>query len=282
MKRMPALLRRFGTAGHSKGSASPQRRFQSISDLHLEITSHGEPQQYETFSFPATAPYLILAGDIGRLIDYEGYLAFLRNQTTTYQRVFLVLGNHEFYGMSFSEGVEAARRLEKKPSLAERLTLLHQGRYEIEAIARAVSDFRQVSGWTTETHCGEHAKDLAWLRAEVERIRREDEGKRVPRQIVIVMHHSPRRLGTASPRHADSPYQTAFATDLCHGPEWSPVKSWIFGHTHWTVQIMTGNHVHIVSNQRGYVFPGQRRQIDGGPDELPPKHTFDPSRCIQI
>ncbi|KAF5867400.1 putative ser thr protein phosphatase superfamily protein, partial [Botrytis fragariae] len=61
--------------------------FQILSDLHLEVCS-----QYYTFSIAPVAPYLILAGDIGRLIDYEGYLAFLAKQTAQFEKVFLVLG----------------------------------------------------------------------------------------------------------------------------------------------------------------------------------------------
>lgn len=82
----------------------PSPLFQYMSDLHLEVG-----QQYLTFDFDPRAPYLILAGDIGRLVDYESYLAFLRKQMARYERVFLVLGNHEFYGTSFEAGVARAR-----------------------------------------------------------------------------------------------------------------------------------------------------------------------------
>jgi hypothetical protein len=68
-------------------------RVQNLSDLHLEVG-----QQYATFTFPATAPFLLLAGDIGRLIDYDAYRSFLELQVARYKKVFLVLGNHEFYG----------------------------------------------------------------------------------------------------------------------------------------------------------------------------------------
>jgi hypothetical protein len=49
-------------------STTPRSRtsFQVLSDLRLEIG-----QQYSSFKFPVTAPCLILAEDIGRLIDYE-------------------------------------------------------------------------------------------------------------------------------------------------------------------------------------------------------------------
>src|SRR3954465_12501273 len=80
---------------------------QILSDLHLEVG-----QQYGSFKIPPAAPYLILAGDIGRLIDYDAYLGFLAIQTTNFDKVFLVLGNHEFYSLSFTTGLVQARKLE--------------------------------------------------------------------------------------------------------------------------------------------------------------------------
>jgi hypothetical protein len=43
-------------------------RFQIMSDLHLESF-----QDYSTFRIPSSAPYLILAGDVGHLSAYHAY-----------------------------------------------------------------------------------------------------------------------------------------------------------------------------------------------------------------
>ena len=93
--------------------------FQVLSDLHLEVG-----QQYPTFDFPTTAPNLILAGDIGLLSNYEAYLDFLHNQTERYDRVFLVLGNHELYGLDFATALSTAKKLEKEPRLGGKLSFL--------------------------------------------------------------------------------------------------------------------------------------------------------------
>ncbi|RFU27231.1 hypothetical protein B7463_g9118, partial [Scytalidium lignicola] len=105
-------------------SSSPS--FQILSDLHLEVG-----QQYISFKIPISAPYLILAGDIGRLIDYDSYLVFLAAQTAQFEQVFLILGNHEFYGLSFTAGLEQAQKLEHEEVLGGRLILLHQKRFDI-------------------------------------------------------------------------------------------------------------------------------------------------------
>ncbi|EEQ33660.1 ser/Thr protein phosphatase [Microsporum canis CBS 113480] len=58
--------------------------FQYISDLHLE-----DGQLYETFVVPRTAPYLILAGDIGCLRNYKEYVTFLAAQCAQFGHVFI-------------------------------------------------------------------------------------------------------------------------------------------------------------------------------------------------
>lgn len=100
--------------------------FQILSDLHLEVC-----EQYSSFDINPSADYLVLAGDIGRLVDYELLLQFLFVQTTRFKLVFLVLGNHEFYGTSFITGIESAKRLEKEISLEGKLILLQKRRYDI-------------------------------------------------------------------------------------------------------------------------------------------------------
>ena len=271
-----------------------------MSDLHLETS-----QQYHSFDFPATAPDLILGGDVGRLVDYDGYLAFLQRHADRYRRVFLVLGNHEFYGTSYPGGVETARRLESEPSLGGRVTLLHRGRYDLDLdndsdtvtilgcvlwsrtaeewsqrISRGINDFRCIRDWNLESHNAAHAEDVKWLTAELGRIRNEDANRKYPRRLIIVTHHAPLLRGTGWPSHEGSPLQSAFATDLCTGATWNSAKYWIFGHTHWTTDLTARNGVRLVSNQRGYVMPGDtsRRKMM----LLPTEHMFDALRFIQL
>ena len=140
--------------------------FPIISDLHLEIN-----QQYSSFKIPALAKYLILAGDVGRLTDYHAYRDFIRQLTTRFELVFLVLGNHDFYNGTFAAGLglEKAKQLERDPSLDGRLVIIHPKRYDIprtrvsilgctlwsavphhlRGIVQAkVKDFKRIEGWT--------------------------------------------------------------------------------------------------------------------------------------
>jgi hypothetical protein len=99
---------------------------QVISELHLEVG-----KQYETFNIPARAPYLMLAGDTGRLKEYDSYLGFLARLTGQFMRVFWVLGNHEFYGILRQDGLKLAKSLEEEPYLFGRLTVLNRTLVEV-------------------------------------------------------------------------------------------------------------------------------------------------------
>lgn len=105
---------------------TPSVSFQTVCDLHLEVN-----RQYPSYDIPVCAKHLILAGDVGRLADYDDYRNSLQKQTDRFELVFLVLGNHEFYHGSFAAGLEKARRLEQEPFLNGRLIFLHQGRYDV-------------------------------------------------------------------------------------------------------------------------------------------------------
>lgn len=82
-----------------------------MSDLHLEVG-----QQYSNFEIMPRATNIILAGDIGRLADYEPFRGFLCSVCQKFGQVYLVLGNHEFFGVSRQEGLRLADKLQEDPN----------------------------------------------------------------------------------------------------------------------------------------------------------------------
>lgn len=252
-------------------------RLQIVSDLHLEVG-----KQYASFSFPATAPYLLLAGDVGRLIDYEEYLAFLQSLSARYKKVFLVLGNHEFYGLAYETGLDQAQRLAREPALVGTVVLLHRAQWDDpdssltilgctlwsdipehrRAIVQAkVKDFSKISAWTVDVHNQVHADEVAWLRCRVDQLlaQQNDSGKR---QLLVATHYAPSLEGTSHPDQADNPWVSAFATDLLTGQVWNGVEVWVFGHTHYSTDFLLQTGTRLVSNQRGYVLPGRILQTN--------------------
>lgn len=276
-------------------SSSPS--FQILSDLHLEVG-----QQYSSFIIPSLAPYLILAGDIGRLIDYDSYLAFLATQTAQFEKVFLVLGNHEFYGLSIVAGLEQARKLERETVLGGKLILLHQKRFDVpnseatilgctlwskvpedarEAVQMRVKDFEKIDSWTIDDHNAAHECDLTWLHDQAMKNQQQNQSKEKgepQRNILVVTHHAPSTQETSSPTNVGNPWSSAFATDLLEDGDWGDVKVWVFGHTHFTTEFeMCG--IRVLSNQRGYVLPGAVQEKSGRKDG---KRVFDVRRVVRV
>ncbi|KAF7951624.1 hypothetical protein EAE96_006926 [Botrytis aclada] len=274
--------------------------FQILSDLHLEVCT-----QYHAFTITPVAPYLILAGDIGRLVDYEGYLAFLAKQTAQFEKVFLVLGNHEFYSLSYTIALEQAQRLENEAVLNGKLVLCHRKRWDIElgdsqttilgctlwskiddgareAVQTRVKDLEKIDNWSIDDHNTAHISDLTWLSNQVTNVQNQTKSRadgEPERMIVVITHHAPTIVGTSSPKNSNNPWGSAFATELLGNSSmnWDDVKVWVFGHTHFTTDFEK-NGIRVLSNQRGYVLPGS----NGKKDEKFKEIAFDPKRVFCI
>ncbi|KAL6714274.1 hypothetical protein ACLMJK_007697 [Lecanora helva] len=244
-------------------------QFQIMSDLHLEIG-----QQYSSFHIEPHAHYLVLAGDIGRLRDYDGYLYFLTIQCLNFGHVFLVLGNHEFFGISREAGLALADKLENEPIIRGNISVMNRKRVQLPGVivlgctlhshipdeskaivAEKITDFHCIEDWTVDDHNTEHVADVKWLEREIEAIR--DPKITLQRKILVLTHHAPTIKGTSAPAHEGSLWRSAFSTDLLAQPGGSALnfaQYWVFGHTHWCCEFKKGT-VRLVSNQRGYVLP---------------------------
>ncbi|EFR04515.1 Ser/Thr protein phosphatase superfamily protein [Nannizzia gypsea CBS 118893] len=273
-----------------------------MSDLHLEVG-----QQYADFRIKPRASQLILAGDIGRLADYDAFRDFLCTQCGNFEAVYLVLGNHEFFGVTRQEGLRLADQLQEEPQMNGRLVILNQKRVDIgnttilgctlhshvlpgseQVVASKINDFRCIKDWTVASHNAEHAADVKWLKDEISSLRStESESKR---KLVVVTHHAPSTSKTSKASDEGNPWSSAFGTDLLDGTQRScldHVNCWIYGHTHYSSESIRGQ-VRLVSNQRGYVFPGQSNQPHKSPGGIISKflgsreHVFDVEKVVEI
>jgi Calcineurin-like phosphoesterase len=258
--------------------------FQIMSDLHLEIG-----QQYRSFTIPPCAPYLVLAGDIGRLRDYEGLLSFIASHCQLFRHIFLVLGNHEFFGSSRAEGVAAVKKLEHEPLLQDKFTVLYRTRVDISdtitvmgctlqsfippescaVVESKVSDFKEIKDWSVDDHNAEHLQDLECLEHELRAIQKDDAaGPRPPRRILVVTHHAPSVRGCSAPQHETNAWSSAFATELLDNGyhDLSTLltsSTWVFGHTQYSAYLEKGG-FRLISNQRGYIFPHADTRLISG------------------
>lgn len=236
-------------------------RFQLMSDLHLDQRpGYRVPR-------PPSAPFLILAGDIGDPCSKE-YRAFLGDCASLYERVFLVLGNHEAYGTTVPHAVEAARKACRSADTAGRVTVLDRERFDLGPrlsvvgatlwthvpaecsgeVACSIADYAHIQGFGVAQSNAYHARDVKWLRGELAAA--EADGCR----LVVVTHHAPSHIGTSAPQHNGSPLQSAFSTPLDTLLR-SPVAVWVHGHTHHSHAQKRDDGTLLVANQLG--LPGE-------------------------
>jgi hypothetical protein len=126
--------------------------FQALSHLHLEIGN-----QYQSLQIPVTAAsHLVLAGDIGRLAD-EGYAEFLYRHTAQFETIFLVLGSHEFYGISHDQGLDKARDVAEQDRMKGKAIFLDRGSYEIP------NSNVTILGCTLWSNIPESKEEICWI-----------------------------------------------------------------------------------------------------------------------
>lgn len=249
---------------------------QIISDLHLE-----QPKAYDIYEIVPSAPYLALLGDIGLVVKHQtDLLDFLTRQLKQFKVVLFVPGNHEAYHSNWDDTIHILDEFEQKsrndPSLGE-FVLLNRGSYRLPDtntvilgcslfsyilpdrhidVGQSLNDFYHTTDWTTDNHNESHARDVAWLNAQVAELEQSDV------KIIIFTHWSPSEDARAvDPRHQGKPISCAFATDLTQQPcmKSSKVKIWAFGHTHYNCdfELDRGSEtgpLRILTNQRGYYF----------------------------
>ena len=270
-------------------------RIQYASDLHLEF---GDQTSFGYMLTPV-APYLALAGDIGRP-DQQSYTQFLEYCSTNWQRTFVVAGNHELYNGGMDGKVDsAADRLSSCAHICRQFPNVHfmnRGRFELESEGVSVLG---ATLWTNldseekQTVAQEQMNDyrcifvdqeaqeeafgfphrlltaadvLAWHRCDREWLSQEIAANaRVARPAVVITHHLP-TFRLIAPCWATSPLTVAFASE-CSELLTHPVRAWIAGHTHVSAHLSLGR-MQLGVNPRGY--PGDD------------KSGYLPSRCFDV
>lgn len=225
-----------------KSDHSMSANIQFMSDLHLE------KKGYIALAIPREAPYLLLLGDIGLLRQESLFLDFLRRECEMFDLVMLVLGNHEFYGLSRGKGLEVAEQY--KHELGEKFVLLHResvvladGKTVIVGCTlhsliptdyiELTADFSEIRGWSVKQHNEEHGKDRLWLEQTLDEIARGQPNKRV----IIATHYAPAYEQTSHPEHKDDPLRHCFCSNTLanikerKGSE--SVYAWLSGHAHF-------------------------------------------------
>jgi len=216
--------------------------------------------------------YLALLGDIfnGPKLRSGAYRDFLLRQAPGFEAVFVLAGNHEFYGAEYYAARtalaalcdEVSRELQGQPTVH----FLDCGRVDMpgtdvrvlgctlwsfvdeaheQAVASSLNDYVSISvrngepaegGPTPQASRGKAtvADTNAWHARELAWLEGElARAETDGRRCLILTHHAPTFHEACAPKHSGSPISSAFCSDLERLLR-PPVAAWLYGHTHWS------------------------------------------------
>jgi len=239
-------------------------KFQLISDIHLEFINYFP-------IIPPNAPYLFLAGDIGK-IGLPNFRYFFDYCSQNWKKVFYVLGNHEYYHNHKTHSV-LLREYKEFCNQYTNVFLLNNEGTELEenglkyfiygstlwsnpSKEDGINDFYQIKAknaknWNVPINL-EQFKELHH-----EAICKLEEN--LGKENMIIMTHFPpvRRIGkntTSHPKYEGELQETYFANQL-DKKMYKDVKIWISGHTHYSYDFVDGD-TRFISNAMGYPDEG--------------------------
>lgn len=243
---------------------------QIVSDVHLEFYGHVAYRPVlEKF-----APYLALLGDIGKPFS-EGYKKFIADQSAAFDKVFVLIGNHELY----SDEHDAAEVIEQARAVCEgfhNVFFLERAMYDISEktvllgctlwsdidskAADSLNDFRKIrqkragstklAKLTPDVYQSWHERDVKWIQDTLDELRTTHPEKKA----VVLTHHAPHK--SMDGEYYGNRMSSAFTTDLTNLFR-DPVIAFANGHVHSNCDLLVNN-IRCVSNAMGY--PGEQKR----------------------
>lgn len=249
-------------------------KIQYASDLHLEFRENASYLKHNPLK--VAGDILILAGDIGYLGD-QNYInhPFWDWASENFKQVIVAMGNHEFYKFydiaALNNGYELKIRhnvvayynsvvsIEDTDIIVSTLWS-HIPLKEASFTEQIISDFRRIlfrgELLTFADFNQEHRKCLDFIKSSV--------SESTAKHKIVVSHHVP-SYRMLCPKFKDSKANGAFTVELEDYIETSGIDYWIFGHSHYNMNVRIGN-TFCVSNQLGYVF--QNEHLTFRPDAV--------------
>lgn len=230
--------------------------FQIISDVHLETN----PSVQLSDVISPCAPYLILAGDIGNPKE-KSYLTFIKDSCKNFRKVFVLNGNHEYYGSTVPEtdktvseicSMFGAEFMQKRVVHVDGVDVIgctlwtHIDPFDYRN--QTCSDHLMIKDFSTLDRNDVHVDHKEFLKSAIH-------SSASP---LVVTHHVP-SLSLASRE-----YKTRSATDLwmCECDHLiRRSKAWVYGHTHvFSDTVKDG--CRLVCNPYGYPDEADRHKRD--------------------
>jgi Icc-related predicted phosphoesterase len=219
---------------------------------------------------------LMLAGDLWRndlafkvMFDGDSWISWIAKR---FEHVVLVLGNHDYWGLSLQSAVRKAR---EAAALLPNVTLLEQSTATISGIKfvggtlwtdygrnqvamsvgrSTIMDFKYTTFGDTKVRRKIRPEDLFEIHRQTARFIFNNCAADVPGQPVIIMTHMAPHEQSIDPKYAhERMLNASYFTDLSKSiaTHCADVKLWVHGHIHRPVDYMIYN-VRVLSNPRGY------------------------------
>ena len=252
-------------------------KIQYASDLHLEFRDNASYLKHNPLK--VVGDILILAGDIGYLGD-QNYQAhpFWDWASENFKQVIVGMGNHEFYKFFDISTLNNGYKLQIRHNVAayynsvvsiEDMDIIistlwsHIPLKEASFTEQVISDFRRILFQgvllTFADFNKEHRRCLDFVKTAVTESDADHK--------IVVSHHVP-SFRMLCPKFKGSKANGAFTVELADYIEKSGINYWIYGHSHYNIDMRIGNTL-CVSNQLGYVFNNEHL-------------TFRPDAVIEI
>lgn len=254
-------------------------KIQYCSDLHLEFYENLRMMNAKDPMLKAVGDVLVIAGDVGYLVDKTiQNLRLWKWMSENYRQVLMVAGNHEFYNNGDIAGMGESWQKMFLPNVGyyhNKVVRIDDTDFILSTlwsmippveefiVQSGMNDYRQIlynrHRLTANDVTNEFEKNILFIKNSVETSDAE--------KIVVVTHHLP-TFAAIDKRFVGDPLNVAFATELGNYIADSRINVWIYGHAHHPTDFMVGN-THLVSNPLGYVFAGEHA-------------TFNRSAIIEI
>lgn len=233
-------------------------KIQYISDIHLELLKK-KAIKYITNKIIPNADICILAGDIGNpMANDNHYNNFLQEMSTKFKKIFVIAGNHEFYGNNIHATKEKLIEIcEKYPNIS-----FLDNQYEdyegyrwlgttqwthIRNSENKINDVYSIKDFDIEQYNNLHSECCNFLNESLK------ESKSLNIKTIVITHHLPIYSLTAPKYKYMCEYAQWFNADLDSMIKINNniIHGWFYGHTHeQSVQRHYG--VHFYCNPVGY------------------------------
>lgn len=234
-------------------------KYRISSDWHLPFYSKKNSYFFLDKMEDDSEQILILAGDCFDCFTPDTHI--LEELSDRFKMIYYVLGNHDFYGATYTQAKKFLNaKLEKYPNI---VLLDNSGIDNIIGTTlwtdydknsenakfyaeRGMLDFAEIVDFTADFVYNIHIEELNYLKTSMDSTS------------IVVTHHLP-TYKSIHPKYKNSPLNAAFASNLDDLILTIKPKLWVHGHTHENFDYVLGN-TRIICNPFGY--PGENRNYN--------------------